>query len=471
MVNQAVGQPRRHERPVMTFLGAVGTVTGSRFLLDGPACRVLVDAGLYQGLKSLRRRNWDPFPVDPHTLDHVLLTHAHLDHTGYLPRLARDGFSGRVSCTRETADLSAIVLRDSAHLQEEDARYANDAGFSRHDPALPLYDNKDVERALGLMTCADFDRAVELAPGVAATFRPAGHILGSATIGVQMGEHRVLFSGDLGRAHHPLLRPPADPPPSDTIVVESTYGDRRHPPADPQLLADAICRTVERRGSVLIPAFAVDRTELVLLELRRLREQGSIPDIPVFVDSPMALAALDVYRSAAARGGSQFRREARDLMAGLGVRGVQAARDVAASERLNRPRTPSIIISASGMATGGRVVHHLAHQLPDRRNTVVITGFQADGTRGRQLLEGARQVKIHGRYVPVRAEIVDVPDFSVHSDADETIQWLSRAPRPPSTVYVVHGEPASADALASRISAELGWLAVVPSYGERVLLD
>ena len=460
--------------PALTFLGGVGTVTGSKFLLDHPSGRVLVDAGLYQGLAAHRRRNWETFPVEPGTIDHVLLSHAHLDHTGYLPRLVREGFRGAVTCTAETADLAAIVLRDSAHLQEEDARYANEAGFSRHDPALPLYDHRDVERALRLMAPASLGTPIELGPGATATLRPAGHILGSAIVQVETGEHRVLFSGDLGRAHHPLLRPPADPPEAGTIVVESTYGDRTHPPADPHRLADAICRTVERGGSVLIPAFAVDRTELVLLELRRLMGEGAVPVVPVYVDSPMALAALDVYRRAARRGGAELRDGACELVAGFHVDGVpvvHAVHDVAGSQRLNNPGAPSIVISASGMATGGRVVHHLAHQLPDRRNCVILTGYQAAGTRGRQLVDGAREVKIHGRYVPVRAEVVDVPDFSVHADAGETIDWLSRAPAPPRTVYVVHGEPASARALADRVTTELGWTAVVPSYRERVLLD
>lgn len=454
----------------MTFLGAVDTVTGSRFLLEAADTRMLVDAGLYQGLARHRRRNWETFPVDPATLDRVLLTHAHLDHSGYLPRLVKDGFRGSVVCTPETAELAAIVLRDSAHLQQEDARYANLEGFSKHSPALPLYDDHDVARALELFVPADLEQPVHLAPGITATLRTAGHILGSATITVQAGGHRVLFSGDLGRPHHPLLRPPADPAEADTFVVESTYGDRRHPPPDPDVLADAIRRTIARGGSVLLPAFALDRTELVLLEVRRLMAGGEIPEVPIYVDSPMALAALDVYRRAAARLGPQLRPEARDLMAALDVRGVHAVRDPGGSMRLNNPREPSIVISASGMASGGRVVHHLAHQLPDRRNCVVLTGYQAEGTRGRQLLEGARQVKIHGRYVPVRAEIVDDADFSVHSDAHETLEWLRRAPRPPSSVYVVHGEPRSATGLADLIAAELGWTAVVPSYRERILV-
>ena len=455
--------------PSLTFLGAVGTVTGSRFLLESDGTRVLVDAGLYQGLAIHRRRNWEPFPVDPRTLDHVVLTHAHLDHTGYLPRLVKDGFAGRVTCTRTTAELATIVLRDSAHLQQEDARYANTAGFSTHRPALPLYDDRDVERALALLDPVKLGTDLALAPGVGVRLARAGHILGSATLDVRLGESHACFSGDLGRPHHPLLRPPEDPPAVDTLVVESTYGDRVHPAPDPDELADAICRTVERGGSVLVPAFAVDRTELVLLELRRLMGERRIPEVPVFVDSPMALAALEVYRRAAARGAPELRKEARALMADLDV-GVQGVHDPQGSMRLNRPGRPSIVISASGMASGGRVLHHLAHQLPDRRNTVLLTGYQADGTRGRQLAEGARQVKIHGRYVPVRAEVVALTGFSVHADAHEALEWLGRAPRPPRTAYVVHGEPAAAAALAREISVQLGWTAVAPSYGERVLV-
>ena len=465
------GDARRTPCPVLRFLGAVGTVTGSRFLLEAPSSRVLLDAGLYQGLAEHRRRNWDGFPEDPRTIDHVVLTHAHLDHTGYLPRLVRDGFRGRVTCSRETAELAAIVLRDSAHLQEEDARYANAAGFSKHRPALPLYDDRDVERTLGLFEPVAFDTSVTLAPGLDLTLRPAGHILGSAIVELGVDGHRVVLSGDLGRRHHPLLRPPSDPPRADTVLVESTYGDRRHPPPSPGLLADAICRTVARGGSVLVPAFAVDRTELVLIEIRRLMDAGLVPEVPVYVDSPMALAALDVYRAAASRGGEQFREGAAGLVAGFDSSWIHAVHDPAGSERLNSPRAPCIVISASGMATGGRVVHHLAQQLPVRRNTVVLTGFQAEGTRGRQLLTGARHVKIHGRYVPVRAEVVDVPDFSVHADAEEIVEWLGRAPSPPRTVYVVHGEPDAARALADRITRDLGWLAVVPTYDEHVLLD
>jgi metallo-beta-lactamase family protein len=457
--------------PVLTFLGAAGTVTGSRFLVELDQRRVLVDAGLYQGLPELRRRNWDPMPVAPMTIQAAGLTHAHLDHCGYLPRLVRDGFAGPIRCTADTAALAEIVLRDSAHLQEEDARCANEGGWSRHHPALPLYDTADVERTVGLFDPVAFGEPSLLAEGVTATFRVAGHILGSSVVTLDVGGRRVVFSGDLGRKGHPLLEAPEPPPEADALVIESTYGDRRHPEPDRSILADAIRRTVDRGGSVLVPAFAVDRTELVLLELRRLTDAGEIPPLPIYVDSPMALKALDVYRRALHESSPQLRPDRRDALAALDHLDLHPVRDPEQSERLNQPKSPCIVVSASGMASGGRVVHHLAHQLPDPRNCVVLTGFQAVGTRGRDLVEGARHVKMHGRYVQVRAEVVQVPDFSVHADADELTAWVASAPSLPRTVYVVHGEARASAALAHRLEDELGVCAVVPRLGERVRLD
>ncbi len=457
--------------PTLTFLGAAGTVTGSRFLVESGASRVLVDAGLYQGVASLRRRNWTPFPVSPAGLDAVVLTHAHLDHCGFLPRLVKEGFTGRIVSTRDTADLAAIVLRDSAHIQAEDARWANEGGWSKHRPALPLYDSGDVEATLGLFEPVEFGDRVSLGDGVAATLLPAGHILGSAVALLESGSRRVAFSGDLGRPGHPLLLPPAPPPPVGSLVVESTYGDRTHPVPDPDVLAGAVRRTIARGGTVLVPAFAVDRTELVLLELQRLSDLGQIPRVPVYVDSPMALATLDVYRRAARRPSPQLRGESTEVLDAIDHLDLHAVRDATASRELNEPEYPCIIVSASGMATGGRIVHHLAHQVADHRNSVVLTGYQAEGTRGRQLLDGARHLKMYGRYVPVRAEVVQVPDFSVHADADELVAWVASAQRPPHTVYVVHGEATAGAALARRLEAELGLCAIVPREGERVLLD
>ena len=454
----------------LTFLGAAGTVTGSKVLLQHGRRRLLVDCGLYQGEREWRRLNWQPLPVEPASLSDVVLTHSHLDHCGYLPALVRQGYAGPVWATQATAELTAIILRDAAHLQEEDAEAARRCGYSRHDPPLPLYTAADAEASIAALRPCPFHDRRALGDGVALTLHRAGHILGSSTALLELDGARVLFSGDLGRPHHPVLQSRDDPPEAGTVVLESTYGDRDHPRPGAEehaALADAIRRTIRRGGSVVIPAFAVDRTEVVLSALSRMLERGVVPDVPVFVDSPMALAALDVYR--AARHRDELRPDAPDVLRRLpGLRAAQSAEE---SEALNQPRQPCIIISASGMASGGRVVHHLRHLLPDRRNTVVLTGYQARGTRGRALAEGAREVKIMGHYVPVRAEIVTDEEFSVHADASELVSWLARIPRAPEAVYLVHGEPEAAQALAARIRHETGWVVAIPRLGERVLVD
>ncbi len=473
--------------PSLTFCGAAGTVTGSKFLLGTTRGRLLVDCGLYQGEKRWRERNWEDFLVPPATIDAVALTHAHLDHCGYLPALVRRGFTGPALTTAGTAALAAVILRDSAHLQEEEAQGARRYGWSRHDPPLPLYDIGDAERAIAalrpvrpgvpteLVDATDgrglVDRSVCVAPGSGATltFVRAGHILGSSSVLVEADGFSVLFSGDLGRPDHPVLQPRARPPAARTVVIESTYGDRAHPEVDPEhhVMADAIRRTIGRGGTVVIPAFAVDRTEIVLLTIADLIERRVIPDVPVWVDSPMALAALDIYRDPAYA--AEIRPEALDRLRRLS--GLRSAHTAEESMRLNTPGTPCIIVSASGMATGGRVIHHLRHLLPQARNCVMLTGYQAVGTRGRDLQEGARQVKITGHYVPVRAEIVSLDDFSVHADANELLAWLGELPEPPSTVHVVHGEPAAAHALAEVVRERFDCAVSVPRYGERVLLD
>jgi len=456
------------ERTTLTFLGATRTVTGSKFLLRSAAASTLVDAGLFQGLRELRRRNWDRLPFAADRLDAVVLTHAHLDHSGYLPALVDQGFAGRVVTTARTAELAAIVLQDSAHLQVEDAAYAAARGFSRHAQPRPLYDVDDVARVLPLIERVGFGEVVPVADGVEAMLQPAGHILGSATARVTVDGHRVVSSGDLGRPAHPLLAPPPPPPACDTLLVESTYGDRRHGDDAVERLADVVVRTIARGGVVLVPAFAVDRTEVVLVALAALADAGRIPRVPVYLDSPMALSALEVYRSALRAGDADVRPGLDPRL--LDVPQVREARSAEESMRLNRPDHPCIVVSASGMATGGRVVHHLRSLLPDLDNSVVLVGYQAEGTRGRDLAEGAPQLKMHGRYVPVRAEIVQVDGFSVHADADELVAWLSGIPEPPATTYVVHGEPHGSLALAERVRRELGWLTVVPRDGERVVL-
>ena len=456
----------------LDFLGAVGTVTGSRYLVGNVDARVLVDCGLFQGLRELRRRNWEPFPVAPGSLDAVVVSHAHLDHSGYLPALVRDGYGGQIHLTDATAALAAIVLRDSAHLLMEDTEHARRHGYSKHAQPRPLYTDSDVDVAVKSFAPMPFDVATEAATDVQVTLRRAGHILGSSSVVVHGAQRQsILFSGDLGRPRHPLLRPPEPPAAADVVVVESTYGDRHHAD-DPghTLLADTIVRTVRRGGSVVIPAFAVDRTETILMALRELRHDGRIPDVPIFVDSPMALAALAVYRRALHDGAPDVRDDL-GTADPFALDNVHELRTVEESKSLNDPRWPSIIVSASGMVSGGRVLHHLEGLLPRADNAVVLAGYQAIGTRGRELLDGARTLKIHGRYVPVRAEIVDVPAFSVHADAGEIVSWLAQMPSPPHVAYIVHGEPDAANALRSRVEHELGWTAVVPRLGERVRID
>lgn len=465
--------------PMLRFLGGAGTVTGSRFLIETSAARVLVDAGQFQGVKRLRLRNWERFPVDPSTIDAIVITHAHLDHIGYLPALVARGFDGAVAVTENTAELAPIVLFDAARLQEEEADYANRKGFSKHRPALPLFTEDDAARALDLLRPVPLATAHPLAPGVTVELNPVAHILGSASValtiepdGAGRRERRVVVSGDVGRPSHPILRPPSTPPDADVVLVESTYGDRSHEDEEQALerFAATIRRTAERGGTVVIPAFAVDRTEVVLLALRRLVTEGRIPSVPVYADSPMALDVLDVYRDAVEAGDPEIR-PGFDLSGDPFDPGhLEVARTPQESMALNDLRYPSIIISASGMASGGRVLHHLANRLPSSRNAVVLVGFQAADTRGRLLADGARAIKLLGRYVPVRAEVVDVGGFSVHADAGELVDWL-RPVRPPDVAFVVHGEPGAAATFATRLGDDLGWHAVVAADGEGVRLD
>ena len=457
--------------PTLTFLGAAGTVTGSKFLLDSGGHRLLVDAGMFQGLRTLRRRNWEPFPVAAAELDAVVITHAHLDHCGYLPALVNQGFAGPVLATARTAELAALVLRDSAKLQEEDAEYAAEAGFSKHTPPRPLYTSEDAESVLPLFRTVGFHDRTTVVDGVDVVLQPAGHILGSSAVLVDVRGTRVVFSGDLGRPRHPLLVAPSPPPSCDVIVVESTYGDRDHDEEGLAQLAAVVSATIARGGSVVIPAFAVDRTEVVLMALRRLTREGLIPRVPVYVDSPMALGAMRIYQHALTAGDPDVRPDVAHDALVLDPGDLHEIHSAQESMALNAPRQPCVIVSASGMATGGRVVHHLRHLLPDRRNAVVLVGYQAEATRGRDLAEGATELKIHGRYVPVRAEVALIEGFSVHADADELLAWVGAAPQPPKVVYVVHGEPAASRALADRVRAELGLMAVVARDGEKVRLS
>lgn len=450
----------------LTFLGAAGTVTGSKYLLNLDGRRILVDAGLYQGEKQWRMQNWAGLPVDPASITDVLLTHAHTDHSAYLPALVKHGFRGPIWCTEATIRLAEIILRDSGRLQEQATRDAVAGGYSKHENPQALYTSADVEATLPLFRAVGFDEDVDLG-GVVARWVRAGHILGSASVHVRFGERSVLFSGDLGRHDHPILKGRETPPGADIVLCESTYGDREH--LEPELahepFAAAISRTVERGGQVVVPAFAIDRTETVLHALVQLTRAGRIPRVPVVVDGPMSIAALAVYADT-----SLGELDEDITLADFTDLDLSEAREGRDSKKLNRRTEPMIIISSSGMAEGGRVLYHLQRLLPDPRNTVVLTGFQAEGTRGRALEEGARSVKINGRYVPVKAEIVRDHEFSVHGDASDLLDWLRALDREPEAVFVTHGEPTAAATFARRIEDELGWVAVVPKFGEVVNL-
>jgi metallo-beta-lactamase family protein len=447
--------------PRLSVLGAAGTVTGSKYLVEHRGLRVLVDCGLFQGLKPLRLMNWAAPPVDPRSLDAVLLTHAHLDHSGYLPALVRDGFAGPVWCTHATSELCGLLLPDSGHLQEEDAEYANRKGFSKHHPALPLYTEDDARRALKRLRTVRFGEDLPLGQGATARLSHAGHILGAASVRLALDGASVLFSGDLGRYDDLLMRDPADPPAADTLVIESTYGDRLHADDDPSdELAAIVRRTVARGGTVLLPAFAVGRAQLLLHVIARLKARDAIPDVPVFLNSPMAIDTTELYR----RFPKGHRLGDAELRAMATV--ATMVRDVEASKALVRSRYPSIVISASGMATGGRVLHHLKALGPDPRNAIVLVGYQAAGTRGADLQAGRRTLRIHGADHEIRAEVATVHGLSAHADADDLLRWARAMPAAPRRVLVTHGEPAAAQALAARLREALGWRTEVPAMGD-----
>lgn len=450
----------------ITFLGAVGTVTGSKYLLETGGKRILVDCGLFQGFKQLRLRNWAPLPVDPATIDAVILTHAHLDHSGYIPLLVRNGFSGPIYATSATVDYCSILLPDSGHLQERDAEFANRHGYSKHRPALPLYSQRDAEVCLDQFKAVKFDQDVVIHPGIRARFRPAGHILGSATVELTAGDTSIAFSGDLGPPNSATMADPAVVRHADYLVVESTYGNRKHETADPEeALASVITRVAARGGTVLIPAFAVGRTQTILFHLDRLKRADRIPDVPVFLDSPMAIDASEIL----CRHFGEHRLSEAQCRTACGV--THYVREASESKALDANSMPKIIISASGMATGGRILHHLKFYAPDARNALVFTGFQAGGTRGEAIVSGAEAVKIHGGYVKIRAEVHNLHMLSAHADADQILGWLKGFEKPPRRTFVTHGEPAASDALRRRIEETLGWTCAVPEYRERVEFD
>ena len=452
------------------FLGATRTVTGSKHLIEVDGYRSMVDCGLFQGLKELRLRNWEPFPINPASINSVILTHAHIDHTGYLPRLVREGFNGAVYATPATVELSRIMLPDSARLQEEDADYSNKRGSSKHHPALPLYTEKDANEALKLFQSVNYHKPIQLTKKLSFEFVTAGHILGSSFVNFNVeckdGRlKRMVLSGDIGRYNEPIINDPSSVDEADYIVLESTYGDREHEDIDVKAqLAKIINETAGRGGQVLIPAFAVGRTQLLVYLIRELEEENRIPILPVFVDSPMAVNVTKLYLR---------HKEDHDLeMRGL----IDEQRSPLATKRFNLARTrdeskavsaqteSSIVISASGMATGGRILHHLRKRLPDDRNTVIFVGFQAEGTRGRRLLDGESEIKIYGEMVPVKARIERLENLSAHADYREILRWLTGFKRAPEKVFLVHGESAAAESMRKKIVEKFGWQVEIPEY-------
>ncbi len=450
----------------LQFLGATGTVTGSKYLLSADGACILVDCGLFQGYKQLRLRNWAGLPVAPAGIDAVVLTHAHLDHSGYLPLLVRGGFRGKIYCSEATFDLCKILLPDSGHLLEEEANYANRHGFSKHKPALPLYSEADAVRALKQFAPVGFGQPFRLAGPLNAELDMGGHILGAAIVTVRDGSRSVVFSGDLGRPDDPLMVAPAAIEHADYLVLESTYGDKLHDPADPlELLGKTIRETSARGGVTVIPSFAVGRAQSLLYAIHQLKQRGAIPSaLPVYLNSPMAADATSLYRKHAHGHRLSFH-DCESMR-----HAAHIVNSVEESIELNRRQKPMVIIAASGMATGGRVLHHLKAFAPDPRNTILFAGFQAGGTRGAAMIAGAPAIKIHGEYVPLRARVDQISNLSAHADAGEIMQWLGHFRSPPKRTFIVHGEPPAADALRLRIQDQLHWTCEVPDYLDRVEL-
>jgi metallo-beta-lactamase family protein len=449
----------------LSFLGAAGTVTGSKYALDNGRDTILIDCGLFQGFKTLRLRNWEPLPIDVTRIGAVVLTHAHIDHSGYLPLLVKRGFKGPVFCSHATADLCAILLPDAGRLQEKDAEFANRHGFSRHKPALPLFTERDARAALERFHPVSFEQPYRLPGGASLLLRRSGHILGAAIVQLDWAGRTVVFSGDLGRYGDDTMVDPVSVSRADFLLVESTYGNRRHEMRDPQdALAEAVEKTVARGGTVVIPAFAVGRTQSLLFHLERLKAKGRLSNIPIYLDSPMASDASEVFCTHL----DDHRLPDAACRRACGI--ARYVRSVEESKALTANPVPKVIISASGMATGGRVLHHLKQYAPDARNMILFAGFQAGGTRGAAMVEGAESVKIHGAYVPVRAEVANLAMLSAHADAAEILRWLKGFERPPRMTFITHGEPAAADALRRRIDEQLRWPCTVPEHRQQTVL-
>lgn len=441
------------------FLGATQTVTGSKYLIQTERSKILVDCGLFQGYKELRLRNWAHLPVKPASIDYVLLTHAHIDHSGYIPLLVRNGFRGKVVCTQATKDLCQILLPDSGYLHEEEARYANHKGYSKHHPALPLYTKEDAIQCLKHFITVPFEQPFEIHSGFYASFHYSGHILGASLIRLQHETTSLLFSGDLGRSHDPIMNPPQAPPISDYLVLESTYGDRLHERVNPeQQLGEIINRTIKRGGMVLIPAFAIGRTQIILYYIHQLKSKNIIPDIPVFVDSPMATNATEVFSCHAGENKLNYQ-QCIDI-----CHVAQYIYTVEESKALSKQKMPMILISASGMATGGRVIHHIRNFAPNHRNTILFAGFQAGGTRGDRMVRGEKEVKMFGQMVPIRAEVIKISSTSAHADYEEILTWLAHFKKAPRKIFITHGEKNASQSLKAKIEQQFHWHCIVPAY-------
>ena len=457
----------------LTSFGAARTVTGSKHLLEFGDHKLLIDCGQFQGLKALRERNWQPLPAG---LDNVILTHAHLDHCGLLPRLVQQGFRGRIFCTPGTAQLTKIVLADAGRLQEEDAERANRKGYTRHKPALPLFTEADAARAVTLLQPVGYNRPVPVAPGISVEFLNAGHLLGSAFARVRIDQENktILFGGDLGRYGRPVLPDPAAVSEADVLLIESTYGDRVHDASDDAArLSNVINATVNRGGKVVIPSFALGRVEELLYWIGYLESQKMIPELPVYIDSPMAREVLHEYRQRLSELDPEISdmasRTARESLAFSTAR-LRVVATVKESMEVQALQKPMIVISASGMATGGRVLHHLRRTLPDARNTILFVGYQSVGTRGRDIRDGARATRIHGEEITINAHVDSFDSMSAHADANEIMRWLGNFTRPPQLTCLVHGEPGPMDTLKARIERELKWTVKTPTQGERISL-
>ncbi len=445
------------------FIGATGTVTGSKYLLKSEGKNFLIDCGLFQGLKVLRLRNWNPLPINPQSIDAVILTHAHIDHSGYLPLLVKNGFRGKIYATQATQSLCKILLPDAGHLQEEDAEFLNRHQLSKHKPALPLYTEKDAVQSLDYFEAIDWGQKFSLMPHLTFEFFPAGHIVGAAMVRLTASKKRITFTGDLGRPHNIIMPPPSPLPDTDYLVMESTYGDRRHPVESPQdTLKNLISPVLKKGGIVLIPAFAVGRAQEMLYLIHQLKQKKEIPDVPVYLNSPMSVQATRIY--------CDFHEEHRMSSADCDTlcRKTHFITTVEESQWLNTQTKPCVIISASGMATGGRVLHHLKELLPHPKNLILFAGFQAAGTRGEALVHSADHIKIYGEKIPVKAQVASLDSLSAHADADEMVDWLRQSHHQPHMTFITHGEPLASESLRKRIGEELNWQARVPDYLETV---